>query len=159
MNVSRPLIPYTLILNVSRPFIPRPLQAKILARTFLGVWTQSSREELYFCNQPDIREQYFAAADILAKDNADSIGLVIGGDSWEYPLWALLRTRMKIMPAIRHIVPPETAKGPPDDSSPVFVPRFLFVLDQKLAWEKQEDIQGAPIRLFKLVKGDYERIF
>jgi len=158
LNVSRPLIPYAILLDAASPLIPVTLRDKIRGKTFLSVWTQS-RDELYFCNKPDLRERYFAAVDILAKENADKIGLVIGGDSWEYPLWALLRTRMPTVPDIRHIVPPETADGWPDDSSPVFVPQYLFVLESKLAWEKQDDIHDALLRLFKRVSGVYERIF
>jgi hypothetical protein len=145
-NTSRPLISVPPL--VKTPFSVAPLSA-----------LRQSRDALYFCNKPGLRERYFAAVEVLVKEKADRIGLVIGGDSWEYPLWALMRRRVPVMPEIRHIVPPETVNGLPGDSSPVFAPRHLFVLERKLAWEKPDEIQDSPLRLFKLVAGAYERLF
>ena len=158
-HATRPLLPVT-------PYIPELFwnvwQAPDHARS---VWNQS-RDELYFSelnlsalrSKPRWRERYFAAADILARADARSIGLVIGSNSWEYPLWALLRTRMPAMPQIRHIVPPETEEGLPATPA-AFVPQYLFVLDRKLAWEKQDEIENVPLRLFKRQNGVYARIF
>jgi len=160
--------------NWSRPLLPPACGANPFS-----VWTQT-REQLYFSERPErsFRERYLAAADILAKERAESIGLVIGEDSWEYPLWALLRARVSVMPRIRHVIPPET-----DDASPVvppaFAPQYLFVLERRLAWETRDEITEdpryakrlwiaweknpdeikAPLRLFKRVNGRYLRIF
>jgi len=157
----------------------RPLLPPALGANSFSVWTRT-REELYFAERPErfFVDRYFAAADILAKEGARTIGLVIGGDSWEYPLWVLLKTRLPVMPQIRHIVPPETADGLPTTPS-AFVPQYLFVLERRLAWEKQDEITDdplrimelwraweknpdeikAPLRLFKRVDGVYVRIF
>jgi hypothetical protein len=160
--------------NWSRPLLP-----PAFGTNPYSVWTQP-REKLYFTERPErfFYDRYVAAADILAKEHAESIGLVIGEDSWEYPLWILLRARLPRMPQIRHIVPPETAEGLPA-IPPAFVPEYLFVLERRLAWEKQDEITDdplhakrlwlaweknpdeikPPLRLFKRVNGVYTRIF
>ena len=136
--------------NASRPLAPVKLQG-----VGPNVWRQS-RDELYFSNGQHLRERYLAAVDVLAKEETKSIGLIIGGDSWEYPLWALLRTRVSWMPEIQHVISQKTAIPPPGAACS---PQHLFVLDQTLPWEKQDDIRDEPLRLFKLVNGAYERIF
>ena len=174
-NHTRPLFPDTgpgawTLLNPPRMLNP-------YRRVIPSVW-ERSRADLYFSDRPELRKRYLNAVDILVNEGATSIGLVIGGDSWEYPLWTLLRTRMPVMPQIRHIVPPETAEGLPVTPQ-AFAPQYLFVLEQQLAWEKQEEITDdplrvkelwrawekkpdeikAPLRLFKRIHGVYERIF
>jgi hypothetical protein len=62
--------------NVSRPLLTLD-------------WMRYEREYLYFNNNPNIREDYKAAAAVLRARAAGQIGLLLGHDDWEYPLWAL----------------------------------------------------------------------
>lgn len=48
------------------------------------------REQQYFVNNPGYYYSYRKAAEQLSKGTCRDVGLVMGGDSWEYPLWALL---------------------------------------------------------------------
>jgi hypothetical protein len=42
----------------------------------------------YFTNQPGLEKPYRTARDHL-PDDCSRVGLILGGDSWEYPLWVL----------------------------------------------------------------------
>ena len=57
-----------------------------------------SRNELYFINRPKIYDSYTNAAVFIRNTNEKQIGLIITGDEWEYPLFALLQS-----PSIRII--------------------------------------------------------
>ena len=155
----------------------RPLLPSAFGTPSYSAW-ERSREELFFRhNIPYFRERSIAAADMLVKEGAASIGLVVGENSLEYTLWALLRARVAVMPEIRHVIPPETADGAPATPG-TFVPQYLFVMDRRLAWEKQDEVTNdplhlqlqwqawkndpslkPPIRLFKRENGVYTRIF
>lgn len=50
----------------------------------------ASRENLYFRNRPQIEGDYRRGAGDIAAQSCRDIGLVIGMETWEYPLWALL---------------------------------------------------------------------
>jgi hypothetical protein len=49
------------------------------------------REALYFRARPDLRQPYAGALALLAAHGCARIGLQLGGDDWEYPLWAHAR--------------------------------------------------------------------
>ncbi|MDD5707775.1 MAG: hypothetical protein PHR35_17785 [Kiritimatiellae bacterium] len=59
---------------------PHPLASRAWRR---------SRAVLYFTNRPDLRRSYRRAAGALAAADAGEVGLILGSDDWEYPLWAL----------------------------------------------------------------------
>jgi hypothetical protein len=48
------------------------------------------RPEQYFANRPSLYEPYDRAARFLSSTQCPDIGLVLGGDDWEYPFWTLL---------------------------------------------------------------------
>ena len=158
-HAPRPLVPVG-------PHVPELFWNAMPGLDPLPSFRNRTRDELYFAEldlsalrfKPHWRERYFAAVDMLAQADAGAIGLVMGGNAWEYPLWALLRSRVPKMPQVRHVAPPETAEGLPA-MPPAFIPQYLFVLDRQLAWEKQDEIKDTPLRLFKRVDGAYARIF
>jgi hypothetical protein len=47
-----------------------------------------------FRNHPGLQPVYEAAAGVVEGMGCKRVGLVFGGDGWEYPLWPLLRTRL-----------------------------------------------------------------
>jgi hypothetical protein len=88
----RPAIVLVLVV-MALPFLlsgwPRRLVGKktILAKT---------REEIYFMQNKPLYAEYAAEADRIAsaaRAGCRDIGLVIGNDSWEYPLFPLLQAR------------------------------------------------------------------
>lgn len=71
------------------------------------------RERQYFASNPDWYPSYRGAADYLKKVGCDTVGLKIGGNDFEYAIWALLEQRFGAQPAIRHVqVTTESATGP-----------------------------------------------
>jgi hypothetical protein len=79
-----------LMFNQSRELVPllrnRPLW---LRASYL---TQSAMERL-FVNQSQLLGPYQRAIEGIAGSNASQVGLILGGDSWEYPVWRMLRDR------------------------------------------------------------------
>ncbi len=53
-----------------------------------------SREAQYFRNRPDIAASFLQTADYLTAAGCKRVGLITDIDSWEYPLWVLLRNRL-----------------------------------------------------------------
>jgi len=72
--------------NVSRPLSQRPFV--------------KSRFELVFTNNGAIRDQYTQVCKTIDSLNISNLGIIIGGNTWEYPLWAYHWTHK---PAITHI--------------------------------------------------------
>jgi hypothetical protein len=42
-----------------------------------------------FTNRPELKKAYVNATNAVLKNNCRDIGLYIGGDSWDYPLWVI----------------------------------------------------------------------
>lgn len=61
----------------------------------------TSRIEQYFKNRPELMEAYIVVSKEIIKNNPKKIGLIIGGDDWEYPLWVLTNALKKGI-QIRH---------------------------------------------------------
>jgi len=48
------------------------------------------REDLYFANGWHLREPYFEMADLIKESSCSDIGILLPGNSAEYPLWVVL---------------------------------------------------------------------
>src|SRR6185369_4794500 len=55
-----------------------------------SIWVKSA-DGILFTSRPDLRLQYQAAVDYALQHDDSQIGLVMGVDDWEYPLWRSLR--------------------------------------------------------------------
>jgi len=59
----------------------------------------------YFINKPYIYDDYKAAVKLVMNEGEEDVGLYMGIDSWEYPLWVLAdRHASKGTPQFRHLV-------------------------------------------------------
>jgi len=67
-----------------------------------------TREEQYFSMSKERYCVYARISDRLAASGCQDIGLVIGGDDWEYPFWPLLKIRGIANMRLEHI----EVKGP-----------------------------------------------
>ena len=83
-------LPY-LLYNYSRPIMG---QGNILT---------TSRTELYFVVRPSLAEPYFGSAEFLSNTQCSDIGLVLGGNDWEYPFWVLLNEDGKRTVRLEHV--------------------------------------------------------
>jgi len=63
----------------------------------------TSRIDQYFNNRPGIKESYYDCALAVSSQQCNNIGLQLGGDHWEYPLWVLIQRSSKQTPRIEHV--------------------------------------------------------
>lgn len=92
-----------LLLNQTRPLLPAECVQFLWHRDVRDCWS-SPREQLYFNPRPEIRDAYIASADSIASVSPAVVGVRLGHDGWEYPLWGLLRNRMGELPKIVHVL-------------------------------------------------------
>jgi hypothetical protein len=73
----------------------------------------STRNELYFAQRPQLIKPYFDAADFMKTTSCNDIGLSLGsekvpdGNYWEYPFWVLLNENKNRINRFKHILNPE----------------------------------------------------
>src|SRR5215831_2299466 len=112
-----------LMFNHSRQLVPlfrdRPLP---LLRDRQSYLTQSAMERL-FVNQSQLLGPYQRAIEAIAGSNASQVGLILGSNSWEYPVWRMLRDRKLDHPVrIEHV----NVSGNPRWPLGQFVPDVVF---------------------------------
>ncbi len=89
-----------ILLGASLPWLLGNASRPILGNNSI---ITTSRIDQYFINQPLIEESFFDAADLIDKHKCKSIGIVLGRNDWEYPLWVLLRRNGNRTPRIEHV--------------------------------------------------------
>ena len=63
----------------------------------------TSRTDQYFRNRPSIAGPYTESVEYISNLGCSDIGLIMGGDDWEYPFWVLLDEKSKEAFHIEHI--------------------------------------------------------
>lgn len=64
---------------------------------------QTPRVEQYFKNRPKLQQPYVQAVQFLKSKQCNKIGLMMGQDTWEYPLWVIMQQYEESQFQIRHI--------------------------------------------------------
>lgn len=64
---------------------------------------QTPRIEQYFSNRPFLKGTYTGAVEFLNSKKCSNVGLSMGNDPWEYPLWVLLQQNNQKLLKIQHI--------------------------------------------------------
>ena len=62
-----------------------------------------SRIDQYFTNRPYLKDPYVGAANFVRSLSCSAIGLSLEAESWEYPLWPLLRTHDTRVVRLEHV--------------------------------------------------------
>ena len=62
------------------------------------------REAQYFANRMQLYQPYRKAADLIVANHCTEIAIT-SGQVWEYPLWAMLHSRMRRWPHIETVNP------------------------------------------------------
>jgi hypothetical protein len=102
--------------NETRSLLPRPTR-KAFWNTEEPTVFNTSREDQYFRNRRDLAEPYRAAVARVQATGCRNIGLVLGLDDWEYPLWVLLGASQDGRVQLAHFVSaghPGTTTGLPE---------------------------------------------
>jgi hypothetical protein len=68
----------------SRPLIP------IQGRSYMGSILTTSRQDLYFANERDLEKPYGEITSLIKQADCSTVGMMLLGNSAEYPLWVLL---------------------------------------------------------------------
>ena len=75
---------------IRHPILPIPIDTPESSPSILSL----SREEIYFSGAKkeykELKYPYSKAVELISNSNCKKIGLTIGEDDWEYPIWALL---------------------------------------------------------------------
>lgn len=82
----------SIVLSVALPLASAGALLRQPRRPLLppGSILQTSRAEQYFAGQPRLQSDYLEALDALVRElRCAEVGLVLGPDDYEYPLWAL----------------------------------------------------------------------
>lgn len=61
------------------------------------------RNEQYFSNRPYLKITYTGAVEFINSKKCSNIGLLMGNDPWEYPLWVLWRANNSELVKLQHI--------------------------------------------------------
>jgi hypothetical protein len=94
-------IPF-LILNKTRSFV---------ALRNDSILSTGDRVKSYFINRPELYADYSAAAKIIMDEGAEEVGLCLGYDDYEYPLFVLVgRHASQGIPRFRHIAVVDMSK-------------------------------------------------
>src|SRR5262245_62721620 len=75
------------------------------SRSLMGdqsIWNRT-RLDQYFNNRPELRNAFFGAVYFLKSKQCSQIGLDIGTNDWEYPLWPLLNPAANAASRLEHI--------------------------------------------------------
>ena len=72
---------------IRHPILPIPITTIESAPSILSL----SRREIYFAGaRKELKYPYSKATELISSSNCKKVGLAIGEDDWEYPIWALL---------------------------------------------------------------------
>lgn len=110
--------------NSSRPLMG---QRSILA---------TDRAEQYFANRRSLYEPYNRSIRFLSNSECSDIGLMLGGDDWEYPFWVLLGEHDKRKVRLEHVNVPNISRV--EYSKPpfrTFTPCAVIVVSAEQSYE------------------------
>ena len=80
--------------NKSRPLVAQMNEKLFTPSSYENIFN-TSRIEQYFINNREIKKPYIEVTSILNSQTCSNIGLALGIDDWEYPLWVLLQNSKK----------------------------------------------------------------
>jgi len=131
-----------LVCNRSRPLLPIPRITNVKT-----IWN-TPRDELVFINRY-MDTSYKEACATVVQAGIQNLGIIIGGDSWEYPLWRYIRKNSNKKIEIIHI-----KENSPDNNIDM-----LFILDRQITIDIQNkeifDINN-PLVLYRNIQNEPE---
>lgn len=134
------------------PFIALPTGSDEQSASILSL----SRSQVYFSGvRKELAAPYQAA--IAAVQPCRSVGLALGGDDWEYPLWVLMRQQSPSRFQMKHVnVMNESQATPPEfpdeqvcavvSTIPTYQPSWS--VKQEVVWQKQTLSQAPFVAVF-----------
>jgi hypothetical protein len=88
----------------SLPFVTLNATRPLAALVTDGMPSTDERLRSYFVNRRELDGDYRAAARIILEEEVETVGLCMGYDDYEYPLWVLVgREATRGSPTFRHV--------------------------------------------------------
>lgn len=81
---------FWVLCNETRPLV---INTQFVEEGSVVTIFNQSRTDRYFSSRPKLAKPFLATVDYIAEQPCSDVGLIIGGDTWEYPLWKLGRER------------------------------------------------------------------
>jgi hypothetical protein len=107
-----------------------------------------------FRNHPQLRPVYEAAAGVVERMECKQVGLILGGDGWEYPLWPLLRARLGEDLRMEHVLVQNASArfGAPAPPAPCVVLAVGRDAEGAIRWQGRVFVkrwQWTPVRVYR----------
>jgi 4-amino-4-deoxy-L-arabinose transferase-like glycosyltransferase len=100
------------------------------------------RIEQYFKNRPKLQQPYMQAVEYLNSQQCNKVGLMMGQDTWEYPLWMIMHEYPDSEFQIRHINVFNASSIKEDLSETTFKPcGVIYMYTKRSKLEKVEQIK------------------
>lgn len=88
----------------SIPFVISNKTRSLMELTNNSIFSPSGQIDSYFVNRPNISSDYKAAANLILQEGVGDVGLCLGYDDYEYPLFVLVdRHASAGVPKFRHV--------------------------------------------------------
>jgi hypothetical protein len=126
---------------------PRPLVGSYSVVT-------TPRDVQRFRNHPGLRPVYEAAAGVVGDMGCGRVGLILGSDGWEYPLWPLLQARVGPGLRIAHVQVRNGSRrfAPAVSSPPCAVLRVEPSPEGAVVWQGRTFVErwrAGPVRVYE----------
>jgi hypothetical protein len=132
-----------------------PSLALTWPRPLLGAYSvvTTPRAAQRFRNHPGLRPAYEAAAGVVGDTGCRRVGLILGWDGWEYPLWTLLRARLDPGLRIEHVLVQNASRrfASPEADAPCALVAVEPGLGDTVSWRGRAFVQrweSGPIRVY-----------
>jgi hypothetical protein len=102
-----------------------------------GNLLNTPRFQQYFFPRPDLFKAYSRVGRLVSAETCQEIGLILGIDSWEYPLWVALQQEVSPSIHIQHVNVTNISRNQPEDGSTP----CLIITDRDLSEEVRVDGQ------------------
>ncbi|ASC71322.1 uncharacterized protein XM38_022740 [Halomicronema hongdechloris C2206] len=126
--------------NETRPLIAN--SQSIESKAIQNIFNQS-RVEQYFISEQKYKSAYLDAAEFIESSQCSDIGLMLSGNTWEYPLWVLTNNHARPNLRIEHVgVENESALkvSAPDRAN--FSPCMIIANEVEAARTEQINLAG-----------------
>lgn len=93
-----------LLFSYSIPFVIQNKTRSFVALATTSFSHESEPYKAYFVNRPELYDDYTASAKLIMAEGAEEVGLCLGYDDYEYPLFVLMgRHASRGTPKFRHV--------------------------------------------------------
>lgn len=120
-----------LLFSSTKPFFPKISNHEPYISAGGNIFARK-RIDQYFNERPNLVAGYRAAVAVVAESNCNQVGLVIGSDDWEYPLWALLNEKNPSSIHLEHVNVQNLSARLSEKMQPKIAPCTILMINSDL---------------------------